>query len=601
MKRIFRNSILCAAALSTALLGSCSLEEYDPTGFTFDAVAANSIEGYEGLLNNSYFGLQRHYYGTGNDWMCLTEGDTDLWTYRANQSNSYTQWLWFFAGAAPNLTYTNGHWNSGYDGIGACNTAIQYAPKAPFKTEADRNKRVAEAHFLRAVYYFNLVEQWGAVPAPTEVGEISYTPERTEPIDIYRNIIIPDLEFAVEWLDKGTDATMSVPTKKAALGFLAKACLQTKEYGTDEFLQKGMEAAKTLMADCEAGGATYGAYMYPTFEAVFDEANNMTNKEALWKHSFYAGKDNYGSSNGNWKLNRNDESFLCQLSKFGAREDNQETRLTWEGSAEGIFMPTQHLLSLYVQSDNTLDPRFHASFMTEWKANREYTWTADAAAPTMFDKEASVVGQSLEKGDLAIKIVMPQDADYAEEVAKKKQVKYLLIDYKDLYDDAKHNVKMQYNGSENQFRYIYPSLSKHNSSNYYVVNAGKKRNGNLNATFIMRMSEVYLIAAELDIYLNGGANAMGYINKVRQRAGAKALSGTATVRTVLDERGRELCGEYCRFYDLKRTGMFKDASYLQETHPDLAKFFKPEYALRPIPTAYIDVIANGDSFQNPGY
>lgn len=30
--------------------------------------------------------------------------------------------------------------------------------------------------------------------------------------------------------------------------------------------------------------------------------------------------------------------------------------------------------------------------------------------------------------------------------------------------------------------------------------------------------EVYLIAAEADIYLNGGANAAGYINKVRERA-----------------------------------------------------------------------------------
>lgn len=41
----------------------------------------------------------------------------------------------------------------------------------------------------------------------------------------------------------------------------------------------------------------------------------------------------------------------------------------------------------------------------------------------------------------------------------------------------------------------------------------------MNATFIIRMAEIYLIAAEADIYLNGGANAMGYINKVRQRAG----------------------------------------------------------------------------------
>ena len=186
-----------------------------------------------------------------------------------------------------------------------------------------------------------------------------------------------------------------------------------------------------------------------------------------------------------------------------------------------------------------------------------------------------------------------------DEIAKRATSPYLLVDYKDVYDDAKKNVIMTYNGKENLLKDFYPSLSKHNSSNYNIVRYD--RLGNQNATFIMRMSEIYLIAAELDIYLNGGSKAMDYINKVRQRAGAKPLTGTATIRTVLDERGRELCGEYCRFFDLKRTGMFKDASYLQATHPDLAQYFKPEYALRPIPRSFINVISNGDMWQNPGY
>lgn len=43
-------------------------------------------------------------------------------------------------------------------------------------------------------------------------------------------------------------------------------------------------------------------------------------------------------------------------------------------------------------------------------------------------------------------------------------------------------------------------------------------------------------SCEADILINGGTNIIGYINKVRARAGAKALTGTATVRTVLDER-----------------------------------------------------------------
>ena len=278
----------------------------------------------------------------------------------------------------------------------------------------------------------------------------------------------------------------------------------------------------------------------------------------------------------------------------------------------GLFMPTQHLLSLYVQEDGTLDPRFHESFTTEWKANTAYTW--DKGTVNRFDRESNVEGKKIEVGQLAIKFIMPQDENYAEESAKKLEKDYLVVDYKDVYDDAKKNVKMNYSysnpsegytsdgKSENLFNFFYPSLNKHNSSNYYVANASKKRNGNLNATFIMRTAEMYLIAAEADIYVNGGSNALKYINKIRTRAGANPLVGVPTINTVLDERARELCGEYARFYDLKRTGMLKDNSYLEEHHPDLAQFFKPEYALRPISTNFTSTLEGGGGYyQNPGY
>lgn len=600
MKNNIKNITLSAAtAMLTFSFTACSLEEENPGGFTMETMAENSLESYQTLVNQIYFGMERVLYGT-DGFMEFTEADTDLWTAKANVSSSNTHYFWFFGGGAPNTTYTNTIWNSIYDGIGSCNMAIQLADKAPFKTEADKNKKVAECRFMRAVYYFNAVEQFGGVTMLTKVSEsMDFSPTRTEPMTIYKEVIIPDLEFAAEWLDKGNDASTTRPTKKAAMGMLAKACLQTYEYGTTEYLQKALDTAKALIADCEAGGANYGAYMYPNFADVFAEANNFENKEALWKHRWYSADDGHGSSNGNYKLNRNDEKFLCALSHFGAREDNQDTRLTWEGSCEGSFMPTQHLLSLFVQDDGTLDPRFHASFSTQWNANKAFSWNEDIR--NNFRKDASVVGNSIAVGELAVKIVVPGDADYATEVANKANSNYLLVDYKDVYDDAKRNVKMEYEGKENQFRYFYPSLSKHNSSRYYVANASKKRNGNLNATFIMRMSEVYLIAAEADLYLNGGANALGYINKVRERAGAKLLSGTPTVRTILDERGRELCGEYCRFYDLKRTGMYKSVTYLSETHPDLAQYFKPEYALRPISTTFTAGLNNGDEYQNPGY
>lgn len=600
MKITIKNMAMSAAAVAAAFaLNSCSLSEENPGGFTMGTMAESSLEGYQTLLNNVYFGMERYLYGT-NGYMELTEGDTDLWTYKGNEGTQYTQYLWFYAGTAPNTTYTKDIWNAIYDGIGACNLAISMADRAPFKTEEAKNVKVAEARFMRAVYYFNAVEQFGGVTMLTAPAtSMDFSPSRTDPLTIYKEVILPDLRFAALWLDKGTDATTTQPTKKSAMGMLAKACLQTREYGTDEFLQEALTTAKALIADCEAGGATYGAYMYATYDDVFKEANNWENKEALWKHRWYAGSDGHGSSLGNWKLNRYDEKFLCALSKFGAREKTQEACLTWDGAIEGIFMPTQYLLNLYVQNDGTLDPRFHKSFTTEWNANKSFIWKPDVV--TNFDKDGSLTGKRLAVGDKAIKFVMPQDADYAAEMAVKKTVPYLVVDYKDVYNDASKNVNMTYNGKENIFRYFYPSLNKHNSSNYYVANAAKMRNGNLNGVLIMRMAEVYLIAAEADIYLNGGGSAAGYINKVRLRAGANALGGTATLRDVLDERARELCGEHTRFYDLKRTGMLKDNTYLNATHPDLGQYFEPEYALRPIPTPFLQGLSNGDEYQNPGY
>ncbi|MBQ7297398.1 MAG: RagB/SusD family nutrient uptake outer membrane protein [Alistipes sp.] len=601
MKTIKNILLACAVLATGAFSTSCSLEEENPGGFTLESLST-SVEGYQALLNQCYFGMQRFMYLT-DGWMELTDADSDIWTYRGNMDTSYTQYFWFFGGAAPNTTYINGLWNSMYDGIGSCNLAIATVNNPPFASENVRREKLAEARFLRAVYYFNAVEQFGGVvklTAPQTSAD--YAPVRTEPMEIYRDIILPDLEYAVENLPVGDATYLATPTKKAALGMLAKAYLQTYYYGSTEYVDDALQTAQLLIEDCEAGGGTYGAYMYPNLADVFAEENNLANKESLWKYNLYADNSGYGSSNGNYKLNRYNEKFLCCLSKFGGRVDNQESRLTWEGSQEGLFMPTQHLLNLFVQEDGTLDPRFHQWFSTQWNANTDYTWSADAAAN--FKKAASVTGTNLVKGDLAVKFVMPQDADYAAEIATKATSPYLLVDYKDVYNDTQKKViDSNSDGTENLMHYFYPSLNKHNSSNFFVANANKKRNGNLNAAFIIRMAEVYLIAAEADIVANGGGNAMKYINKVRARAGAKILSGTATIRTVLDERARELCGEGTRFYDLKRTGMFKDASYLQSTHPDLAKYFKPEYALRPISTTYLNTLSNGTDplMQNPGY
>lgn len=617
MKTRYIINALLGGALLMGGATSCTdmLEEYNPGGGTMDQYA--ETDKYQAFVDQCYFAMTRYFYGTADGtsswgkpqalsagYMALSEAETDLWTSAANFVTNQQNYFWYMGGAM-NTTYTAGFWNCAYDGIGACNTAIDMAKYNKSFSAEKLNSFVAEARMMRAVYYFNIVEQFGGVVMITSTGgeNITYSPKRTDPLTIYNEVIIPDLEFAAENLQIGDDGSTTAPTRKAAIGFLAKAYLQKVRWDSDKntCYQKALEAAKKLIADCESGGSQYNTHMYSNIDDVFAEANNYRNKEALWKQRWAVDGKSQSGSTGLANLNRNDERFNCWLSHFGARQNLGEDHQNWEGSKEGDFMPTQHLLSLFVQEDGTLDPRFHKWFTTEWNCNREsgYEWTESDCK--IYGKDASMKGKKISKGELAIKIVMPQDANYAEEVAKAATSNYLLVDYKKLYSDSqKEVIDLNSDGTENQLRYYWPVLNKHNSSNYIVESYAKYRLGNLNATFIMRTPEVYLIAAEAALQLGDAGSAKNYVNKIRQRAGAKEL-GSVDLRSIIDERGRELCGEYNRFFDLVRVGYLDNANYLNTTHPALAKYYKPEYVLKPIPQAYIDLLENGSDFVNPGY
>lgn len=611
MKSKYIISSLLGAALLTGTTTSCQdmLEEYNPGGGTMQQYAEG--ENYMAFVNQCYFAMARYFYGTADGtsswgkpqaqaagYMALSEAETDLWTSAANFVTNQQNYFWYMGGAV-NSAYTAGFWNCAYDGIGACNTAIDMSQYNKSFSAAQLNSFVAEARMMRAVYYYNIVELFGGVVMITDTkGEnITYSPKRTDPLTIYNEVIIPDLEFAAENLEVGDDATTTRPPRKAAVAFLAKAYLQKTRWDGDKqgCYQKALEAAKKLIDN----PGQYNVHMYQNLADVFAEANNYNNKEALWKQRWAVDGKSQSGSTGLSNLNRNDERFNCWLSHFGGRQNYGEDHEAWEGSKEGDFMPTQHLLNLYVQKDGSLDPRFHQWFTTQWNCNREagYAWTETDCK--IYGKDASMKDKTIKKGDLAIKIVVPQDADYAEEVAKAATSNYLLVDYAKLYSDKTHEIiDLTADGAENQLRYYWPVLNKHNSSNYVIESYEKYRLGNLNATFIMRTPEVYLIAAEAALAL--GQNADQYVNAVRQRAGAQPLSGV-TLRDVIDERARELCGEYNRFFDLVRVGYLDNASYLQETHPALAQYYKPEYVLKPIPQAYVDLLENGADFVNPGY
>jgi hypothetical protein len=66
-----------------------------------------------------------------------------------------------------NNGYLDTWWNSHYQGIANANQAIKYIPDIEMD-QIKKNNLLAEAYFLRAYFYFNLVRIFGDVPLITE-------------------------------------------------------------------------------------------------------------------------------------------------------------------------------------------------------------------------------------------------------------------------------------------------------------------------------------------------------------------------------------------------------------------------------------------------
>lgn len=104
----------------------------------------------------------------------------------------------------------------------------------------------------------------------------------------------------------------------------------------------------------------------------------------------------------------------------------------------------------------------------------------------------------------------------------------------------------------------------------------------------LRFAEVLLMYAEAQVMADGSPNSMAYecVNKIRRRAGLDDLTaglGQSAFRdAVIDEKGWEFCGEYCRWFDLVRTEKVEEMNQYKaedDLKPqgtiDKSKYFAP--------------------------
>ena len=549
-------------------------------------------EGVESLINSCYAHL-RDWAGTETS-LRMTQFGTDIYTYTDVAAGS--EWHLYNANLNPADGDIASIWNSFYKGINSCNIAIEKIPtvkgEAFLKDENGKNVRLGEVKFLRAYYYFILVQTFGDIPLLTN-GNISVETDikRSSVTDVYQ-LIINDLIFAAAHLPESQD-DYGRATKAAAQHLLAKVYLTRGSAISDQRGQKptDMDSA-AYYADIVI--AEKGSLL-PDYNDAWRQ-DNERNKEVLFSVQYTP--DLLMNGNGN-------QTNLFYIPQYDLLPGMD--RDLANGRPLVRLRPSNYLYNLY---NRKIDSRFYKAYKTVFFANAsnpsEYPkWTQqDAPSPELVGKAKFALG------DTAIFF------SFDENVPDSR------------VDKRPYNWFPRNKWTEREFPFYQYEMDPNRSS----VNDSR---GGLDAKLMM-LSETYLIAAEAYGRMGNYAKATDLINVVRDRAAYKEgeaktpnfyqtdggnvsdlyastkkqmeisendiNSPDKLINFILEEKARELCGIPERWFDLVRTETLYNR--VKMYNPAAAQNIQPYHKLRPIPQSHIDKISNPGPIseeQNLGY
>src|SRR5437763_16745909 len=163
-----------------------------------------SQQGLTDLTNGFYAGVRG--FNGGDAYYGMEILGTDTWT-AADQVSAGGAQNWIYLDTY-DLQYNslgaflNAQWQAGYTIIARANVVLDNGPSTPIGgvlTQAIKDTRLGEAHFLRAWAYFQLVQQYGALTINLHTGQLSTEAVR-EPEDSVYKVIIDDLNQAINLL-----------------------------------------------------------------------------------------------------------------------------------------------------------------------------------------------------------------------------------------------------------------------------------------------------------------------------------------------------------------------------------------------------------------
>ncbi|TXK48899.1 RagB/SusD family nutrient uptake outer membrane protein [Pontibacter qinzhouensis] len=543
--------------MAVVVMAGCKdfLEEENRSNIEADAYFATA-EGYDKIVNASYASLRPVYT---DPW--LFAAGTDMYVEgRDAQPKGISE----YRELNPEDSNVETFYRRVYAGIQVCNNALYFNERtAAAPTLAIRK---GEVQFLRAYHYFLLVQQFGGVPLVTDrfsAPEDAFSRNSAE--EVY-TFVINQMTEALDLVPETTTEFGRV-TKRAVRHYLAKAHL-TRGYET--FAASDDFAKAAQFADAAIAGQSLAL----SFEELFFPGNER-NPEILFSIQYDAGSvanpQNTGNSQNYW---------------YGPYMGGQ-------GAAQGYpqrafrLVPTMYTFDVFTQND----ARFDATFMIEYY-QRYYDY---------YDRSA-------ERNTLNVRFYYaPKWANSAADIAAWRAAN---PDRRNGAQVIPYSTVWEANNST-ALDNATPAIKKFDDPRSVFGGATSTRD-----IFLARLGETYLLAAEAYFKLGDNGTAAARINEVRRRAakpGAeeamRITPADVTINFILDERARELAGEYHRWFDLKRTGTLMERT--REYNRDIRNWYNRGFdpflgqdgafkILRPIPANAL-LLNNAEVTQNPGY
>ena len=463
------------------------------------------------LLKTNEFMRPYHFHGEfGGDNIALSGSTTDHLYYMYNYQH----------------TPTNGHlnslWSTCYKGIVNANKVIDKAQQG-----TDRmNHVIGEMYYLRAFFYFNLVNIWGrpynqdptnnlGVPIVLDAEpDVDNMPPRATVKEVY-DLIIEDLTTAAELMSnfKRVDAEYNIyASEQAAKALLSRVYL---------YMEDNAKAAGFATEVIESNNfALLQGSDYETFPTMVPEKNS----EVIFACRALKDEDDYG-----WYA-------------FGGMY------ATIDGVGWGEMYASEPYRDLL---DENPSDRRHKFIDPQYNDGDTYeiTYSYDKSSPAgsrMFKMyDVTLNGENWEYEYNGTQTVMTEDVDGV--------TKYYITEGE--FISGKTYVRLD---KKMPVRQGYPKF-------FVIKCSNQEGQPQLFSPIISRLAEMYLNRAEARAKTGDTDGALEDLNLIRERANIPTYDEVPEGRTILDivieERRLELAFEAHRRYDIFRNGLTLDRRY----------------------------------------